>query len=59
MTEFVYVLIPNGGEWEDLKIFLTLDDAKNALKNKNCRIEIFEKKEKYFIPSYNTIFYED
>ena len=40
MTEFVYVLIPNGGEWEDLKIFLTLDDAKNALKVLNLEFII-------------------
>lgn len=42
---FVYVLLPDGAEWEDLVILLTEQEAINAsIKYPNFRVSIFTKK---------------
>ena len=44
--DFVYVLV-NGGEWEDIIIFLSEEDAiKVSIANPTRRIEIFSKTDK-------------
>ena len=56
--EFIYVLV-NGGEWEDIIIFLSEEDAiKESIANPTRRIEIFSKTDKPgYTPTYN--FYEN
>lgn len=56
MASYMYVLVYNGAEWEDIQLYDNLEDATNELnrmKNttkhifvQNYRIEIFEKKQK-------------
>ena len=67
MASYMYVLVCNGAEWEDIQLYDNLEDATNELnrmKNttkhifvQNYRIEIFEKKTetKCFIPTYKNI----
>ncbi len=51
--EFVYVYMPNGGEWEDFEIYLTEEDAMEATRrNKNSRAELFKKEGKKYVPTY-------
>ena len=41
--DFIYVFI-YGGEWEDMIIFLSKEDAiKKSINHPNCRVEIFSK----------------
>ncbi len=50
--KYVYLLI-NGDEWEDMVIFLTEKEAKQAsIKWTNVRIEIFSKSEFGYLPTY-------
>ena len=51
--DFVYVLLL--GEWEDMTILLSEEDAINASKKyPNDRVEIFSKNNKLeFTPTYN------
>ena len=55
--DFIYVLI--GGEWEDMVIFLSKEEAIiESLKHPNSRIEIFSKNDKTgYTPCYN--YYEN
>ena len=49
----VYVLTPDGSEWEDLTIFTNLEDAiAISKKYPNTRVEIFTKTQKGYVPSY-------
>lgn len=50
----IYVLV-YGDEWEDIIIFLSLDEAlKESVNYQNNRIEIFSKtKNSEYIPTYN------
>lgn len=51
--DFVYVLVKDGGEWEDIVIYLTEKDAIEAsLKRPSTRIELFKKKDNGYIPTY-------
>jgi len=53
--EKIYVLV-KGGDWEDIVIFLTNEEALNAsMKYPRYPVEIFEKKndESGFEPTYN------
>lgn len=45
----------NGGEWEDMVIFLTEEEAIQAsIKYSNIRIEIFSKNADFgYSPTYN------
>jgi hypothetical protein len=56
--DFVYLLV-NGGEWEDMVIILTKEEAIQASLNyKNSRVEIFMKSDKLgYIPTYD--YYEN
>ncbi len=41
--DFIYVFI-YGGEWEDMIIFLSKEDAiQKSINHPNCRVEIFSK----------------
>ena len=52
--EFVYLLVVDGCEWEDIVIFLSKEDAvKESIKNPKSRIEIFCKNDKGYVPTYN------
>jgi hypothetical protein len=49
----VYVLTPDGSEWEDLTIFTNLEDAiAISKKYPNTRVEIFTKTQNGYVPSY-------
>lgn len=57
--EYLYVFI-HGSEWENMIVFLSLDDAiKASIKYPEARVEIFSKKynEIGYRPSYN--YYEN
>ena len=53
--EFVYLLLSNDYEWEDMTIFLTETDAiKISIKYPKSRVEIFGKgNDNGYIPTYN------
>lgn len=41
---YLYVLVPNGAEWEDLTIYLTEEEAiMKSKKYPNFRVEIFHQ----------------
>jgi hypothetical protein len=52
--EYVYVLVCNGGDWEDMKIVMTKEQAiEMSIKYSKSVVEVFrinEKKE--YIPIY-------
>lgn len=51
--EFVYLFIVDGGEWEDIIVFLSEEEAiEKSKKCPNTRIEIFHKSEKGYRPTY-------
>lgn len=52
---FVYVLVVDGCEWEDIVILLSEEDAINeSIKYPNARVEIFGKNDNLkYIPTYN------
>ena len=41
--EYLYIYIPEGGEWEDFVITDTSEKALKLVKKNNGRIEIFKK----------------
>ena len=53
--DFVYVLMIDANNWEDLIIFLSKEDAINeSIKYPNARVEIFSiNEEKGYTPTYN------
>lgn len=56
MSEFIYMLLPDGAEWEDIVLLLDKEEAINAsIKYYKCRVEIFKKKENDigYVPTYN------
>ena len=56
MIEFIYVLVSFGCEWEDLKIYLTQEEAIDiSIKYPKCRVEIFSKNklENGYVPTYS------
>uniref|UniRef100_A0A6C0E307 Uncharacterized protein n=1 Tax=viral metagenome TaxID=1070528 RepID=A0A6C0E307_9ZZZZ len=67
MATYMYVLLCDGAEWEDIKIYDNFEDAKNELSHikntkkhvfvQNYRIEFFEKKvgTNCFVPTYKNI----
>jgi len=56
--KFVYLLV-NDGDWEDMAIYLTDQEAIQAsIKYKNVRIEIFSKHPNHgYLPTYS--YYEN
>ena len=53
--DFVYLLMHGGGEWEDIIVILSKDDAiKASTDNPNARVEIFSKTTSLgYTPTYN------
>ena len=53
--EFIYVLVSKDCEWEDIVVYLSIDDAiKESIKHPQCRIEIFSKSDNVgYTPTYN------
>jgi len=53
--EFVYLLIGDGDEWEDIVVYLTIEEAiKESINYPNHRVEIFSKNYKSgYTPTYN------
>jgi len=53
--EFVYLLVIDGGEWEDMIIIVTEEEAIQAsLKYQKSRVEIFSKNDNLgYVPTYN------
>ena len=50
----LYVLTPDGAEWEDLTIFTNKDEAIMMSKHyPNTRVEIFTKTLRGYVPSYS------
>jgi hypothetical protein len=42
--DFVYLLVSDGSEWEDIIVFLSKEEAINAsINHPNHRVEIFTK----------------
>ena len=53
-TNFVYMLLPDGAEWEDMIIILDKEEAIQAsIQFKKSRVEIFKKSKLGYVPSYN------
>jgi hypothetical protein len=54
MDDELYMLIPNGAEWEDLILYKNKEDAIAAsIQYYKMRVEIFKKKENgKYEPSY-------
>ena len=52
---YIYVLVYDNSEWEDIVIFSSEDDAKEeSIKHPKARIEIFSKNDKKgYTPTYN------
>lgn len=60
--EFIYLLVVNGAEWEDIIVFLSEKEAIEKSKTShNARVEIFIKSANGYIPTYtyykNGIYY--
>ena len=56
MSEFIYMLLPDGAEWEDMILLLDKDEAiKASIKYYKWRVEIFKRKENDigYTPTYN------
>lgn len=54
--EFIYVLVSDGCEWEDMIVFLSEENAiKMSIKYPSCRVEVFSKKdtESGYTSTYN------
>ena len=52
--EFIYLLVVNGAEWEDIIVYLSEKEAIDSSKmNPNSRLEIFIKSANGYIPTYN------
>jgi hypothetical protein len=52
--DFVYMLVSNGAEWEDIIIFLDKEEAIQAsIKFYKSRVEIFKKGNVGYVPTYN------
>ena len=51
--DFVYILI--GDEWEDLIVYLSIEEAiKESINHPNSRVEIFSKNDNSgYTPTYN------
>ena len=50
----LYVLLPYSSDWEDIVIILTeIEAIKASIKYPKRRVEIFEKTEEGYIPTYN------
>ena len=44
--EFIYVLLSDSCDWEDIVVFLTEENAiKMSIKYPSCRVEVFSKKD--------------
>jgi squalene cyclase len=51
--EFVYMLLPDGAEWEDMVIILDKEEAIQAsIKFYKCRVEVFKKSSLGYTPTY-------
>lgn len=45
--DFVYLLVVDGAEWEDIVVYLTVEEAiEKSKKYPNARVELFAKSEK-------------
>ena len=54
MSEFIYMLVGSGFEWEDMILFTDKEEAIEISKKKpTLRVEIFKKKNKSFVPTYS------
>jgi hypothetical protein len=54
--EYVYILVQDTGEWEDLVVVITEEEAINLSKQfPNRRVEIFKKTNIGYTPTYNFI----
>ncbi len=53
--DFVYLLVVDGAEWEDLVVYLSKEEAiARSLKYPKTRIEIFSRSENGgYVPTYN------
>ena len=60
MNDFLYMLLPDGAEWEDMILILTKEEAIEAsIKYPKRRVEIFDKEENKlgYHPTYK--YYKD
>jgi hypothetical protein len=50
---YIFILLDDKYDWEDLKIFIDENEAKEvSIKYPNKRVEIFNKSENGYIPTY-------
>jgi hypothetical protein len=50
---FVYILIKEN-DWENMVVFLSKEDAiAKSIQDPDCRIEVFEKNNNSYKPTYN------
>lgn len=54
-TKFLYILVSDNFEWEDIKVYINIDEAiKVSIEYPESRIEIFTKNEdNSFTPMYH------
>jgi len=53
-SEFIYVLLQDGGEWEDLVLLLSKEDAiQKSIEYKHKRVELFRNSPSGYIPTYS------
>jgi hypothetical protein len=43
LQKYIYVCIPEHGEWEDIVIYLTEEAALVASDAADCRVEVYER----------------
>ena len=54
MSDEIYMLLPDGAEWEDIILFIDKEEAIAAsIKYHKLRVEIFKKKNIGYHPTYN------
>ncbi len=52
--QYVYMLLPDGAEWEDMTIILDVEKAiELSKKHPKLRVERFIKSDSKYIPSYS------
>jgi hypothetical protein len=51
--DYVYLLVVDGAEWEDIIVFLSEEEAiEKSKKYPKARLELFAKSEKGYKPTY-------
>jgi hypothetical protein len=59
--DYVYMLLPNGAEWEDVSVYTTFPEALEGLKRASSgyRLERFILSKNRYEPEYTCYFFEN